>query len=75
MWISAYGNNDMKGLMMSVTRKTFVRYYAYISEKSIKEMHRLGQLSGKPVHTQTVIIDMENLSVRQMGYKPGNTIK
>ena len=71
VWISAYGSTDLKGLMMSVDKKTFARYFAYISEKSIKEMHRLSELSGKSVLTQTVIMDMQNLSARQMGYKPG----
>jgi len=70
VWISAYGNTDLKGLMMSVTRKQYIRYFGYISEKSIKEMHRLSILTGKTVSTQTVILDMENLSARQLGYKP-----
>ena len=63
----------MKGIMMSVTKKTYLQYFAYNSEKSIKEMHRLSKLTGKSVSTQTIIIDMENLSSRQMGYKPGKT--
>jgi len=70
VWICAYGNTDMKGIMMSVTKKTYLQYFAYNSEKSIKEMHRLSKLTGKSVSTQTIIIDMENLSSRQMGYKP-----
>jgi len=70
LWISAYGNTDMKGILMSVNKKSYVRYFAYITEKSAREMERLGELTGKPVTTQTVIMDMENLSSRQMSYKP-----
>ena len=61
----------MKGIMMSVNMKTYVRYHAYVSERSHKEMHRLSQLAGKSITTQTIILDMENLSSKQMGYKPG----
>lgn len=70
VWVCAYGNTDMKGIMMSVNMKTYVRYHAYVSERSHKEMHRLSQLAGKSITTQTIILDMENLSSKQMGYKP-----
>ena len=59
---------------MSVNKKSYVRYFAYITEKSAREMERLGELTGKPVTTQTVIMDMENLSSRQMSYKPGRIL-
>lgn len=75
MWVCAYGNTDMKGIMMSVSKKTYTRYFAYVSEKSIREMHESSLRTGKTVSTQTIIIDMENLSSKQMGFKPGNTIK
>ena len=57
--------------MMSVSKKSYVRYFAYVSERSQKEMHRLGKLTGKPVTKETIILDMDQLSGRQMAYKPG----
>jgi len=70
VWVCAYGNTDMKGIMMSVSKKTYTRYFAYVSEKSIREMHESSLRTGKTVSTQTIIIDMENLSSKQMGFKP-----
>ena len=74
MWISAYGRVDLKGIIQSVTKKDYVRYFAYVSEKSFSEMVKNSKESGRSVSYQTVIIDMDQLSPHQMSYKPGTTI-
>jgi hypothetical protein len=39
-------------------------------EKGIVEFKKCSERAKKPVSTSTFIIDMEGLSMRQMGYKP-----
>ena len=70
VWISAFGNIDVKGLMMSVSKKSYVRFFAYMAERSHKEMHCYRESTGKPVTKQTVILDLANLSPVQMTFKP-----
>ena len=57
-------------MLQSVTKRDYVRYVCYLSEKGIVQMKKNTELAGKPVTCQTIVIDMEGLSMRQMGYKP-----
>ena len=71
MWISVYGRIDLKGILLSVTKKDYISYFAYLGEKSMSEMIKNSQETGRSVSLQTVIIDMDQLSSRQFCYKPG----
>lgn len=57
-------------MLQSVSKRDYVRYVCYLSEMGIVQMKKNSEHAGKPVTCQTIIIDMEGLSMRQMGYKP-----
>ena len=64
---------DLRGILQSVTKKDFMRFQAYMTEKVNKEMLDETLSNGKNKYCQmTFVADMENLSMRQMTYKPGN---
>jgi hypothetical protein len=63
---------DLRGILQSVTKKDFMRYQHYATEKGNKEMLEEYFKSGKNKYCQlTLISDMEHLSMKQMTYKPG----
>lgn len=67
---------DLRGILQSVTKKDFMRFQAYMTEKVNKEMLDETLSNGKNKYCQmTFVADMENLSMRQMTYKPGNVHK
>jgi hypothetical protein len=63
---------DLRGILQSVTKKDYMRYQHYTTEKVNKEMLEEYLKSGKNKNCQiTLISDMEHLSMKQMTYKPG----
>lgn len=56
--------------MKSVTKKDYLRYVSYLTEKSLAEMKKNSKIAEKIVTQQTVILDFDGLSMRQMFYKP-----
>ena len=63
---------DLRGILQSVTKKDYMRYQTWMSEKVNKEMRQESLRTGKNLESQmTFIADMEHLSMRQMTYKPG----
>lgn len=62
----------MRGILQSVTKKDYMRYQTWMSEKVNKEIREDSLRTGKNLeHQMTFIADMEHLSMRQMTYKPG----
>ncbi len=72
VYISAHGRIDLKGLMQSTTRKDYMRYQIWMSELTNREMRRENQKTGRKNSYFTFIADMDQLSMRQIAYKPGN---
>nr|CAH0107616.1 unnamed protein product [Daphnia galeata] len=71
VFICAQGQMDLRGILQSVTKKDFMRYQHYATEKGNKEMLEEYLKSGKNKYCQlTLISDMEHLSMKQMTYKP-----
>ncbi|XP_046460612.1 SEC14-like protein 2 [Daphnia pulex] len=71
VYVCAQGNMDLRGILQSVTKKDFMRFQAYMTEKVNKEMLDETLSNGKNKYCQmTFVADMENLSMRQMTYKP-----
>ena len=54
------GRNDLKGILLSVTKKDFTR----LTIRHLEEMSRISK-------TSTFLIDMEGLSWGSLAYKPG----
>jgi hypothetical protein len=66
---------DLRGILQSVTKKDYMRYQAYMTEMVNKEMREESLRTGKNRFCQmTFIADMENLSIRQVTYKPGHNL-
>jgi hypothetical protein len=70
VWTIAFGHIDWRGILQSVSKRDYLRYVCYLVEKGIVEFKKCSERAKKPVSTSTFIIDMEGLSMRQMGYKP-----
>ncbi|KAI9561276.1 hypothetical protein GHT06_012232 [Daphnia sinensis] len=66
VWINAFGRIDMAGLLQSVSKRDYIRYLAYITEMSHRQMHQNSLVTGKPVSYQTLVIDMAELSINQL---------
>nr|CAH0109448.1 unnamed protein product [Daphnia galeata] len=71
VYVCAQGNMDLRGILQSVTKKDYMRYQAYMTEKVNKEMREESISTGNNKSCQmTFIADMENLSMRQMTFRP-----
>ncbi|EFX85396.1 hypothetical protein DAPPUDRAFT_238038 [Daphnia pulex] len=71
IYISAQGNMDLRGIFQSITKKDFMRFQAYTTERINKEMREESLRTGTNKNCQVVFIgDMTGLSMRQMTYKP-----
>jgi hypothetical protein len=57
-------------MLQSVSKRDYLRYISYLSEKGVAEMKKNSERVDKPVTCQTFIIDMKGLSMRQLSYKP-----
>lgn len=57
-------------MLQSVTKRDYVRYVSYLAETSTMAMRKNSANTINPVTYQTFIIDMEELSMHQMSYKP-----
>lgn len=67
---------DLRGILQSVTKKDYMRYQTYMTEKVNQEIRDESFRTGKNTACQmTFIADMANLSMRQMTYKPGKLKK
>ena len=70
VWIMSFGQIDWRGVLQSVRKRDYLRYICYLGEKGMTEMKKCSERIKKPVCNSTFIIDLEGLSMRQMGYKP-----
>lgn len=70
VWMVNFGRADWRGMLQSVNKREYVRYVTYLAEKSMVEMRNNSANTTNPVTYQTFIIDMEELSMHQMSYKP-----
>ncbi len=70
VWIVSFGQIDWRGVLQSVSKRDYLRYICYLVEKGMTEMKKCSERIKKPVCNSTFIIDLEGLSMRQMGYKP-----
>jgi len=62
LWIAAYGQVDMKGIIKSVGKKNYVQYIIYLAE--------MTKLDRRPDSYQdSFIIDMEHLSSSQLTFR------
>jgi hypothetical protein len=66
----SFGQIDWRGVLQSVSKRDYLRYICYLGEKGMTEMKKCSERIKKPVCNSTFIIDLEGLSMRQMGYKP-----
>ena len=66
----AFGRADWRGMLQSANKRDFLRYITYLAERSQAEMRKNSDNAKEPVTYQTFIIDMEELSMRQMAFKP-----
>ena len=71
MYISAQGRCDLKGMMMSTTRKDFMRFQIWMTELVNREMRRENEKNGGRNTFTTFIMDMDELAMSQVTYKPG----
>ncbi len=62
---------DVRGLLQSVTKKDYMRFQMWLTEKLGREILAESLSTGKNKSCQlTLIIDMDQFSMRQMTYKP-----
>ena len=62
---------DIRGILQSVTKKDYMKFQMWMTEKVNREMLQDSLRTGKNNSCQlTFIADMEHLSMRQMTYKP-----
>ena len=57
-------------MLQSVSKRDYLRYIVYLAEKSRAEMRKHSLKSEIPITYITFIIDMEELSMRQISFKP-----
>ena len=70
VFLSAQGKTDMKGILQSVTKRDYMRYQIWMTEKVNGEMREESKRTGKINTYITFISDAEGLSIKQMAYKP-----
>ena len=62
---------DIRGILQSVTKKDYMKFQMWMTEKVNREMLQDSLRTEKNNSCQlTFIADMEHLSMRQMTYKP-----
>ena len=69
VWYSSEGRIDFIGILRATTKKELARYYLWVVEEMARVIRE--ESGNKKVTKQTVIFDMEGLSLRQIAYKPG----
>lgn len=74
VYINAQGRTDMKGLIQSTTRKDFLRFQVWMSEKSNRELRLESQRTGKTISLMILISDADQLSMKQIVCKPGTVL-
>ena len=70
VWINAFGRTDWMGILRSVNKKDLLRYVSYLAELSRSKMKNESQRTSTSIHYETMIIDMDGLSMRQIAFKP-----
>lgn len=60
------------GILHCVTKRDYMRFMIWIMEKMDNEIREENERSGKHITKQTLVFDMEGLSMRQLAYKPCN---
>jgi len=71
VFLSAQGKTDLKGISQSVTKRDYMRYQIWMTEKINGEMREESKRTGKMNTYITFISDAQDLSIKQMAYKPG----
>ena len=71
VFLSAQGKTDIKGILQSVTKRDYMRYQLWMTEKINGEMREESKRTGKVNTYITFISDAQDLSIKQMAYKPG----
>ena len=69
VWIVAYGRVDIRGLLQSAKKRDYMKYVIHMVEKHVTEMSY--KVKPTKIFQQTVIFDVEFLSMRDLTYKPG----
>jgi len=57
--------------MQSVPRKEITRFNIWMVEKMSAAIQQESERTGKKITQQTTILDMADLNIAQMIYKPG----
>ncbi len=57
--------------MESVTRREYKKYVLYLTEMSLRGIGKMSHQKGKLMTHETLILDMEELSMKQLACKPG----
>ena len=62
----------MRGIFQSVTKKDYMRFQLWMTEKVNRQMLEESKTTGQNKACQLMFVaDAEHLSMRQMTYKPG----
>lgn len=70
VWICAYGQMDMKGIMKSVSKKDYLRFVIYCAERT-KTMRIKRDGVNSTIQSQEIfIVDMDQLNMDQLSYRP-----
>ena len=70
VWISHHGNLDIRGFLHCMTKKEFMRSMWWVMENFSRMIQQENTRTGKKITNQTFIIDMENLPMKNVAYKP-----
>lgn len=70
VWIIPFGGCDMYGLLMSVSKKDYMKYTFRTLEMAKADMKKQSELLGRPITQQTTIFDMDNFSLKNVTWKP-----
>jgi len=74
VWYNAAGRLDLKGIMQSVPRKEITRFNIWMVENASRAIQQESERTGKKVTQQTTVLDMAELKINQMIYKPGKNL-
>ena len=71
VWVQRFGRTDLKGLMESVTKREYLHYFAALVEMGIRGFGLAADQAGKLALQQTLVMDMDGLSMWQLACKSG----
>jgi len=76
LWVVRFGSVDVKGILLSAKKKDFLNYIFCFVERSVeysRERQQRRHLPASFMAQSTLIFDLENLSMRTLTYRPGET--